>query len=76
MKNQTHIPFNVSLTKTQRARVKELVSKNRNVNRACLFAGMNDRTYHKALRGTMIKNYQRDRLMEFCDMIEGKKQVA
>lgn len=79
MKNQiTSITFRVSLSKYEKARMKKVIVATKNLNSACVYAGINDRTFHRALneKGKQIKSDQRDKLLQFCDIVEGKNIAA
>lgn len=63
----------VRLTKPQIERFKRLIVKDENIKNACEFSNINYRTFRKALKGNhAIKEEQRDKLTEFCDILENK----
>lgn len=78
MKNQiTTVTFRVSLSKHEKSRIRKLIVKTKNLNAACVYAGINDRTFNRALNEShAIKSDQRDKLISFCDLVEGTNVAA
>lgn len=70
-------PVKTDLTEKQKNRINALVIKKKNLNRACAFAGINTRTLKLAvLKRGPIRSDQRDAVLQFCDMVEGKPQKS
>lgn len=68
------VRLNVTLSKSEIARVNKLVVDQLNISKACEYAELNYRTFNRGLEGLAIKDDQRDKLLKFCDIVEGVKK--
>lgn len=66
----------VALTVSERAAIRRDVIAMNYGRKACLFARINFRTFKKALSGHGIKQRQRDKLVQFCELVKALKVAA
>lgn len=67
------LEIKVSLTKKQIARLSKILAQGY-TNKACIYADIHFNTLTKrALKGFEIKQAQRDKLIELCDLVEQQK---
>lgn len=69
---QTEMKINVTLTDYQKARINEQIVGKANIMKACEYADISFQSFNRAMDGKPLKNDQRDLLLSFCDLVEGK----
>lgn len=68
--------FNTKLTKKEIAYYTRFIVKNKNLNRACAYAGISPQTFSNAIGGAPIKNDQRRLLTKYCDFLKNQTEKA
>lgn len=66
------LKVNVTLNPEQKARIREQIVEKANVMKAIDYADISYETFNNSLKGGRMKSDQRDKLIQFCDLVEGK----
>lgn len=67
------IQIRVKLTKAELAMIDREIIKAGNKQKACIYAGIHFETFTNSLSGSKIKKEQRDKLIEFCELVKQQR---